>query len=132
MFRTVIVPLDWSPAAEAAVPYTAARASRHGATLALMRVIAGARHVIEQVGPARGIAALRFIATPHRHDPASAWRHRPPRSGTGLGTMWSDSTRARWYAWMDLAWGDCPHQLHRRLRRRPIDDGPLQLVGRST
>src|SRR5688572_20678414 len=40
MFRTVIVPLDGTASAEAAVPYAADQASRDGATLVLVRVIA--------------------------------------------------------------------------------------------
>ena len=40
MFRTVIVPLNGSASAEAAVPYAVDQASRQGATIVLVRVIA--------------------------------------------------------------------------------------------
>lgn len=40
LFRTVIVPLNGSAAAEAAIPYAIDQASHHGATLVLVRVIA--------------------------------------------------------------------------------------------
>ena len=39
MFDTVIVPLDGTPHAEAALPYAIDEARRHGATLVLMHVI---------------------------------------------------------------------------------------------
>lgn len=40
MFRSVIVPLDGSSPAETAIPYAIDQASRHGATLVLVRVTA--------------------------------------------------------------------------------------------
>ena len=40
MFRSVIVPLDGSLSAEAAIPYAADQANRHGAALVLVRVVA--------------------------------------------------------------------------------------------
>jgi nucleotide-binding universal stress UspA family protein len=39
MFRTIIVPLDGTGAAEAAVPYAAEEAQRHGAQLVVLQVI---------------------------------------------------------------------------------------------
>ena len=39
MFSTVIVPLDGSPHAEAAVPFAVDEARRHGASLVLVRIV---------------------------------------------------------------------------------------------
>ena len=57
MFRTIIVPLDGSAHAEAAVPYALAEARDHGAALVLVRVVARpepCENTIGHGGPAPG------------------------------------------------------------------------------
>jgi nucleotide-binding universal stress UspA family protein len=62
MFRTVIVPLNGSAPAEAAVPYAAEQATRDGATLVLVRVLA--RPELAPGLPRRGGPAPRVPACP--------------------------------------------------------------------
>src|SRR5579859_6476345 len=65
MFKNILVPLDGSPAAEAALPYARALATRTGACLILVRTAHGQRPLGDAGDQQRVIAEAEDYLTAH-------------------------------------------------------------------